>query len=366
MAHIQKKRLKNGSTAYVVRWVNEDGAERSKSFPTKAPASRFRSKVEHDLLAGVYFDPARGQLHFAEWLEVWQRDQPWTDSTALAVASRVENHIVPVLGHHRIGSLRPSHIRAWVKDRHGKLAPTTLETTFAHLTSSLNAAVADRLIPTNPAKGVQLPKAPKAEAIPLTTPEVRAIAALLPARYRALVMVAAGTGLRPAECYGLAVQNVDFLRREVHVVQQVQTTTGAPKVVPELKSDAAHRTVPVAEFVIETIAAHMQKFPASPEGIIFTNKEGRLIRRNSFNATWRKAADQVLVGARFHQCRHHYASVLISRGSSVKAVQKALGHESATVTLDTYAHLWPADEDHLRDAIQEAFQGTATTAQTGS
>jgi hypothetical protein len=31
---------------------------------------------------------------------------------------------------------------------------------------------------------------------------------------------------------------------------------------------------------------------------------------------------------------------------------KALGHKNASETLDTYSHLWPADEDRLRDAVQ--------------
>jgi hypothetical protein len=36
----------------------------------------------------------------------------------------------------------------------------------------------------------------------------------------------------------------------------------------------------------------------------------------------------------------------------VKAVQSALGHANASETLDTYSHLWPADEDRIREAVQ--------------
>jgi integrase len=63
---------------------------------------------------------------------------------------------------------------------------------------------------------------------------------------------------------------------------------------------------------------------------------------------------------RFHDLRHFYASALISGGCSVKAVQKALGHASATETLDTYAHLWPDDEDRTRAAIGAALAGTTS------
>ena len=61
----------------------------------------------------------------------------------------------------------------------------------------------------------------------------------------------------------------------------------------------------------------------------------------------------------FHDLRHFFASVLIASGCSIKQVQMALGHDSARITLDTYAHLIPGDEDKVRDAIDRVV-GLAT------
>jgi hypothetical protein len=44
---------------------------------------------------------------------------------------------------------------------------------------------------------------------------------------------------------------------------------------------------------------------------------------------------------RFYDLRHPAASLLIPEGASVKAVQKQLGHATASITLDTYGHLFP-------------------------
>lgn len=60
-------------------------------------------------------------------------------------------------------------------------------------------------------------------------------------------------------------------------------------------------------------------------------------------------------GFRYHDLRHHYASLLIHSGLSVKEVQACLRHGSAKTTLDTYAHLWPDTEDAARSAIQKAL-----------
>ncbi|MCP4385394.1 MAG: tyrosine-type recombinase/integrase, partial [Hyphomicrobiales bacterium] len=56
--------------------------------------------------------------------------------------------------------------------------------------------------------------------------------------------------------------------------------------------------------------------------------------------------------------RHFYASLLIDAGEPVKVVQARLGHASASETLDTYAHLWPDNEERTRAAVNEVLGGT--------
>ena len=52
-----------------------------------------------------------------------------------------------------------------------------------------------------------------------------------------------------------------------------------------------------------------------------------------------------------------YASLLIQHGESVKVVQNRLGHASAMETLDTYAHLWPDNEERTRAAVDGGLGG---------
>ena len=59
-----------------------------------------------------------------------------------------------------------------------------------------------------------------------------------------------------------------------------------------------------------------------------------------------------------HDLRHTAASLAISAGANVKAVQRMLGHASAAMTLDTYADLFDDDLDYVADALSRARQGT--------
>jgi integrase len=61
-------------------------------------------------------------------------------------------------------------------------------------------------------------------------------------------------------------------------------------------------------------------------------------------------------GLRMYDLRHSCASLLIVQGASVKAVQKQLGHKSATMTLDTYGHLWPDETDRLVERMDQAHE----------
>ena len=67
-----------------------------------------------------------------------------------------------------------------------------------------------------------------------------------------------------------------------------------------------------------------------------------------------------------HVLRHLYASLLIRHRESIKTVRARMGHSSATITLDTYGHLWPDADDRTREAVQRALRTGADSLRTAS
>jgi integrase len=94
---------------------------------------------------------------------------------------------------------------------------------------------------------------------------------------------------------------------------------------------------------------------------VFTNTHRRPLARSVFGYVWRRVARKAELPewATFHDLRHFYASLLIARGCSVKAVQNRLGHQSAVETLDTYSHLWPDSDDETRIAVDSVLSSIA-------
>jgi integrase len=116
-----------------------------------------------------------------------------------------------------------------------------------------------------------------------TVDQVAAIAERVPARYRALILVAAFGGLRWGELAGLRRKRVDLERGTVTVAEQLLEVNGAFSVGAP-KSAAGRRTVTLPAVVVEALADHLARYTAkSPEAYVFLSSQGRHLRRSNFN-----------------------------------------------------------------------------------
>jgi integrase len=353
MASIDKR--PNGK--YLARWREVPaGAQKTRQFVRKGDAERFLDIVRGDLARGVYVDPSAGKVTLRTYAEQWRSMQVHRPRTTAMVDVAFRCHVYPNFGERPISSLRPSDIQAWIASLSAELSPGTVRLAFRWLSAVLKAAVADRVLASNPCAGAKLPRLERKQVEPLATEQVTALADAVGDRYRALIVFAAGMGLRPSECFGLTVDRVDFLRRQVRVDRQLIGVDNGGPIFGPVKSQAGVRTIPLPTVVADELARHLAVFGAGPGGVVFTNKDGGVLNRSTFSNTWIKARAQAgLDSVVFKDLRHFYASLLIAWGCSVKAVQTRLGHESAMVTLGTYAHLWPDSDDETRNAVDEVL-----------
>lgn len=350
------------------RYRDPAGKELARHFERRVDAERFITGIEHAKIVGAYVDPAAGRVTLRDYAERWRVAQVHRPSTAVQVEGNLRKHVYPALGDRPLVSIRPSEVQAWVRGLTDELAPATVELIYRYLASVLRAAVADRLIVRTPCEGVKLPKQNRSQVEPLPVEGVEALVDAMPDRYRAMVVLAAGTGLRQGECFGLTMDRVDFLRRSLMVDRQLSQVSGTyPRLAPP-KTAASVRRVPLPAVVVDALAGHLADFSPGGDGLIFTNQRGEPIRRTRFSDDWRPAVARagLPVGTRFHDLRHFYASLLIRHGESVKVVQARLGHASAAETLDTYSHLWPDSEDQTRAAVDAVLGAAADSPRTAA
>ena len=258
-------------------------------------------------------------------------------------------HIRAIFGDRPLSSIRKGDVQAFVSGL--ELAPSSVGLVFQHLNSLLEAAAEDGLTARNPARGVKLPASADGEVVPPTVTQVEALYNAAPEWFRPAVVLSAGLGLRQAETSGLTADRVLWLARAVRVDRQWNSRVTPAAFAPP-KTRSSDRTVPASGYVIDYLADHVGR---RHEGFVL-HRGGEPVDWQAFGHQWRKTRKQAgLESIRYHDLRHAFASMLISAGCSVKAVSVALGHSSAATTLNLYSHLWPGDEDRIRDAVDLAM-----------
>jgi integrase len=372
-----------------LRWrarvIDPDGRERNKSFRTKAEA--FTVTTAADVRRGSYIDPDAGKTTLQAFAENWLGMQTdWEASTREAVEMRLRRHVYPKLGGYTLAQLaqRPSIVQSW---RAGLgLSAAYSRTVLTTLSTIMKAAVTDGLVVRNPcsAGNVTRPKASAARVEPWSAEQVSAVRAALPEPFRILVDLGAGLGLRQGEIFGLAATDIEWLRKSgpvVHVRRQVRIV-GARLVFAEPKGGKA-RDIPLPESMALALAAHLERCPARPvtlpwkepggkpvtAELVLASATGKAMNRNTFNSyAWKPTLAAAGIPATrangCHGLRHYFASSLLHHGCDIKSVSEYLGHSSASITLDIYAHVMPSAHDRMReviDALATQDHGPATS-----
>jgi integrase len=363
-----EKRVRNGQLRWRVRYRGPDGRERNKSFARKVDAERYLTSIEHSKITGAYVDPSRAKITTGPWADQWLASQTHLKpSTRARYEGILSRHIRPRWGSTPLSQISHSDVQSWVSGL--LLAPATVRYIHRVFSLLLELAVRDGRIPKNPAAGVRLPRAGQPEKRFLTPEQVHQLAdtaAQYPipevgGQYRALVLTLAFCGLRWGEVAALRVKRVDPLRRRLTVAESVTEVSG--RLVWGTPKSHAARSVPMPRFLAELLAERVAGKAA--DDLVFTTWRGRPLR----NLNWRRdvfdraAEDAGLDGLTPHELRHTAASLAVSAGANVKAVQRMLGHGSAAMTLDVYSGLFDDDLDGIASRL-DALPGVAPARPT--
>jgi integrase len=350
-----EKRTRNGRTTYRVRYRDPAGRQRSKVFDRKIDADGWLTDNEHAKRHRAWVDPAAGRERFSEWAERW-----YATTAALRPTTRrdyrvlLDNQVLPAFAAARLADLDALAVREWLAGLiGGGLSAKRARKAHQVLAQVLDAAVDGGKLARNVAAGVKLPKVQRREMDFLDAVQVEAIAEAIDPRYSTLVRFAAYTGLRPCELVALRVGRLDLLRGAVRV------TEAAPEVAGRLEWGGVKtheaRTVRLPRSVAEELGAYLAGRPRGPEDLVFTAPLGGPLRQSKFVPGYFKPAVRAAglsATLRFYDLRHTCASLLIREGASVKAVQAQLGHATASITLDTYGHLFPDELDQLATQLE--------------
>ena len=373
MAHVRRvpRKAQTGRArfAYEVRYRDPDHRERVKTFARKLDAVNFAASIETDKQRDEYIDPKLGRVTFGEWSAKWLASKSIQPKTRNGYEDVMRNLVLPAFADQQLAKVRALDVERFFADlRESGVSVSRLRHAKTLLHQIFEAAVRNSYIVRSPVLGVRLPKSQPREMNVLTAEQVDAIGYNLPERYRALVYLLAYGGLRWGEAAALRRGRCNLLRGRIEVTEAVSEVNG----VLHYGSTKTHqaRSVALPGFLRKLLAEHLTAFTENdPDAFVFTTDNGTPLRNGNFRRrVWVSALDKAELPrtVRIHDLRHTCASLLISKGASIKAVQNHLGHASAAMTLDVYGHMLPDEQDRIAAELDEAFRAARESSAAGS
>lgn len=342
---------------YLVSYRAPNNKQTTKrGFTRKEDAEVYLAGVTVSKSRGEYVDPADSKVTIGALGDAWlaAKVKSLKPSTYRSVEASWRVHVAPRWGTVPVGKIGHSAVRDWVSELSKDRSATVVLRAYGILAGILDVAERDRRIARNPARGLDnLPRKKRKQRAYLSHEEVQRLADAS-GDQSTLILVAAYTGLRWGELTALRVRDVDALRRRLQVVENAVRVgsvvhVGTPKTHEQ-------RSVPFPAFLALPIAKLCEG--KARDALLFGDGTTHLLRpqAGSTSRSWFVSALKTAGLERMtpHDLRHTAASLAISSGANVKAVQRMLGHASAAMTLDTYADLFDDDLNAVADALDQA------------
>ena len=352
---------------------------------TKRDAERVLNNALRKRDLGTLVEPAR--VPVGEYLDRWLEDvaRPRIrERTHRDYRFLIDRYIRPYIGAQRLDRLSPADVQAMIATltagerdpekperwRRRPLSPKTIRHAHAVLSTALTQAMRWEMLSRNVASLVELPRLRPREMRSLSREEADQFrAAIRGERFEALFLLLLGTGVRPSEALAFTWDDLDVEGARATVRRVLpRDQKGEPR-FEEPKTARSRRTVPLSPSVVRALRTHRaaqakERLAASAvysdNDLVFASLTGGpLDERNVVHRHFKPALRRAKLpeATRLYDLRHCHVTLSLRAGEPVHVVSARVGHASARMTLDVYAHALPADESEAPARLEAALFG---------
>jgi integrase len=343
-----------------------DGKSKSYYGKTRQEVARRLNQAIRDTEQGLPLPSERQTVEqfLTAWLEI---KRPKVEHNSyLVYETAVRRYIAPVLGAIPLAKLTAQQIETMYARECEKLSPNTVQKHHNVLRQALKHAVRLGLIQRNPVDLVEPPSGKRSVIQVLTEEQSKKfLQQAQGTRLEALYWLALSTGMRQGELLGLQWSSVDLDQGIVRVVNSVKRRDGK-LYLGHPKTKSSRRNIFISSSITSMLRAHRSRQEDERQGygldwnnsldLVFPRQGGFILAQQTLTESFKRILRQAgLPGIRFHDLRHTAATLLLCRGVNVKVVSEMLGHSSATMTLNVYAHVLPTMQQQAAEIMQQVL-----------
>lgn len=339
-------------------WI-ENGNEITKTFHNHDEAELYAARAEVGQADGTWITKDKVDVTLSDLWEPWLASKGnISDKSRRDYLSYWNVHIRPQWGQTPCAHIQRSVINAWIptlstmKGVPASRPPRALSESAMRkvgliIHGILDLAVELGVIHQNPIRTGDLPKQKKSERRYLKITEVDELIRQAPTEQAKLLLrVLIMTGLRPGEAKGLKVKDLDPVRGRLMIRRDVDDLGRE-----DSTKTRNHRDVPIGGEILLLLDRYAQG--KDPDSWLIPDERGKVWTTSRWRVVWKNLCIWTGIGdLDTYELRHTAASIAIAAGADVKTVQLMLGHSSAAMTLDIYAHLWEEGLDTIPGAME--------------
>ena len=349
-----------------------------RGFATRREAERARTDLLGRLDAGAYVPPTKQTLTrflLDEWLPAKETTlKPSTLSPyrmyvrAYITGSRIGSVPLARVDGPRLTAFYADLLAHGRRQAEGGLSAKMVRNVHGMLHKALADAVRWGRVVRNAADAADQPRKSSPEMQVWTPEEMRTfLEHVRDDRLFAAWQILATTGMRRGELLGLRWADIDVERgsltiRQVRTAVDYTVETGTPK------THKGTRTVSLDPATLAGLRAHRRQQNEDrliwggawmETGLVFVRSDGSAIHPQRLSQWFAQHVRRAgLPRIRLHDVRHSYATAVIRAGVPLKVVSQRIGHANPTITMTTYQHVLPGDDEQAALIGARAILGT--------
>lgn len=392
MANLQERRDKDGKLiSYSIRVHRGRGLDGKQLKPwtttfevsptwsektARKKAEAFAATFEKECREGTTTDSRQKFASFCDYV-ISLKEQRGVKHSTIVRYRELTRRIYPQIGHIKLRELRADHLNDLYtllgqeglnKRTGGKLSAKTILEHHRLISTVLEQAVKEGLVPFNVASRATLPKAEHKEVNYFQPEQVAAIwdaLELEPIKWKTLVHLLLITGARRGEILGLKWDKVDFAGNRIYICNSVlySADVGIYETTPKTERSKRYITLPVEsmqllrEYRVWQIERRLQLGGYYQDrGFLFTQEDGGPMHPDSVTDWLNKfSVRHGLPHINAHAFRHTMASMLYFNGVDSVSISKRLGHAQVSTTANIYAHVMEQADQRNADILSDIF-----------
>ena len=298
------------------------------------------------------------EVLFGAYAAAWLKGRDLSPSTRKLYRIILDTHILPAFEDTALTAITPAAVREWHAGLRTETGPTQRARAYSLLRTILGTAVLDDVIPVSPCRvrGAGGSVKTARDIRPASLPELEALAAAMPPRYRLMVLMAAWCALRFGELAELRRADIDVKNAIVHVRRGV-VSTDSGLVVKGPKSEAGKRDVNIPPHLMPLVHGHLIEHTArGVDALLFPAVHGGHLNPASLRRAYHPARETAgRPDLRFHDLRHTGAVLAAATGATLAELMARLGHSTVSAAM-RYQHA-SADRDKVIAAALSELGG---------